>query len=69
MPTSPVSESAITDAVEFVRSAEHELNGGRWLLREKLREAHEAGATAAQLVEWTGYSRRTIFYMLKENTK
>jgi hypothetical protein len=34
-----------------------------------LREAQKAGATAKDLIEWTGYSRRTIFYMLKENTK
>jgi hypothetical protein len=38
-------------------------------LRESLRLAHKVdGHTIAELVEWTGYSRRTIFYMLKEKS-
>lgn len=52
-------ETAIRERVDLMRSQ-------RDLLKQELREAHNAGATVAQLMEWTGYSRRTIFYMLKD---
>jgi hypothetical protein len=64
MPTkSP--EQSIRERASRIRHADEE----RAQLRTELRQAQDAGATIAELQEWTGYSRRTIFYMLKENTK
>lgn len=42
-----------------------ELEAERARLVEDLQAAQAAGVPAAQLVEWTGLSRRTVFYMLK----
>jgi hypothetical protein len=53
-------ETVIRERVDMMRSQ-------RGLLAQELREAQKAGATIQQLMEWTGYSRRMIFYMLKEN--
>ena len=57
-----MSETTIRERAHKVRSLEAE----KLELRAEVREAHKAGATVAQLMEWTGYSRRTIFYMLKD---
>lgn len=55
-------ETSVRDRADRVRSLEAE----RLELRAEIRQAKKAGATVKQLMEWTGYSRRTIFYMLKD---
>jgi hypothetical protein len=59
-----MTEQSIRERASRIRQADEE----RAKIAKELREAHKQGATAAQLVEWTGYSRRTIFYMLKEKS-
>jgi predicted mannosyl-3-phosphoglycerate phosphatase (HAD superfamily) len=59
-----MSEQSIRERASRIRSMDEE----RAKLAKELRKAHKQGATAAELVEWTGYSRRTIFYMLKEKS-
>jgi hypothetical protein len=56
-----VTEQSIRERASRIRHADEE----RAKLRAELREAQAAGATVAQLMEWTGYSRRAVFYMLK----
>jgi hypothetical protein len=56
------SQAAIQELAATVHAADH----AREALKVQLREAHKAGATVQVLQDWTGYSRRTIFYMLKE---
>ena len=60
-----MSESAIRERAQRVRSLEAE----RLELAEQIRQAHKAGVSVSELVSWTGYSRRMIFYMLKENER
>jgi hypothetical protein len=60
-----VSETAIREQAQTVRLLEAQ----RLELHAQVREAKKAGATIQQLMEWTGYSRRMIFYMLKENER
>jgi hypothetical protein len=57
-----VSEQAVRAALKAREAAQA-------AFLAEVRQARDAGATIAELQEWTGYSRRTIFYMLKENTK
>lgn len=42
-----------------------DLEAERAKLAEDLRAAQASGVPVPQLVEWTGLSRRTVFYMLK----
>jgi hypothetical protein len=58
-----VNEQAIRECASRIRSADEE----RTRLRGELREARKNGATIAELQEWTGYSRRTVFYLLKDS--
>lgn len=60
--TETETETAIRERADRVRSLEAE----RLELRAEIRQAKQAGATVQQLMEWTGYSRRTIFYYLKD---
>jgi hypothetical protein len=53
---------------ERYRDAQIEASVRQLELARVLREARKAGATIQQLMDWTGYSRRTIFYMLKEQS-
>jgi hypothetical protein len=57
-----MNETAIREQAQTVRLLEAQ----RLELHAQVREAKKAGATIHQLMEWTGYSRRMIFYMLKE---
>lgn len=57
-------EATIRARAERIRSLEAE----RATLAAELQQAQQAGATTAQLVDWTGMSRRTVFYMLKRAT-
>lgn len=41
------------------------LTNARSVLAQRMMEAQEGGATIAQLMEWTGYSRRQVFNMLE----
>jgi hypothetical protein len=59
------AEATIRERAAHIHQAEQD----RAALPADLKKAQKAGATVAQLMEWTGYSRRTIFYLLKENTK
>lgn len=59
------AEQAIRTRAQRIRSVQRTTREERARLQAELREAQEAGATVAQMVEWTGYSRRTIFYLLK----
>jgi hypothetical protein len=59
----------VLECATALRRREAEVAELKAELPRYLREAQKAGATAKDLIEWTGYSRRTIFYMLKENTK
>lgn len=60
-----MTESTIRERAKQVRSLEAQRLG----LIEEIREAHKAGATIRQLQDWTGYSRRSIYYMLSEDKK
>jgi hypothetical protein len=55
---------AVTGAARAVQTAEAALSAARDALRLEVRQAQKDGATIAELQEWTGYSRRTIFYLL-----
>lgn len=55
----------VTSAARAVQTAEAALEAARTTLRGELRQAQKDGATIAELQEWTGYSRRMIFYLLK----
>lgn len=59
MTTSP--EATIRKRAARLRDLEAE----RAKLAEDLRAAQASGVSVPQLVEWTGLSRRTVFYMLK----
>jgi hypothetical protein len=44
----------------------HQAEQDRAALPKDLQAAQKAGASIADLMEWTQYSRSTIFYLLKE---
>jgi hypothetical protein len=50
---------------EIVRSALEAREAAHANFLASIKEARDAGATIQQLMDWTGYSRRTIFYLLK----
>lgn len=52
-------ETVVRERMDLMRSQ-------RAQLAQELKQARKAGATIQQLIEWTGYSRRTIYYMLEE---
>lgn len=54
-------EATIRARAERIRALEAE----RATLAMELQQAQKDGASTVQLVEWTGMSRRTVFYMLK----
>lgn len=54
---------------EAVKAAHRAREAAQAAFLAEVRSAREAGASIAQLMEWTGYSRRTVFYLLKEDTK
>ena len=58
-------KAAIDSQAQDVRT----LEAKRLELREAIKSAKQAGATVQQLMDWTGYSRRMIFYMLSEEQK
>lgn len=57
-----LAEATIRDSAALIHAAEE----ARAKLPAQLKNAQKAGASVAQLQDWTGYSRRTIFYLLKE---
>jgi len=63
------TEFYVKAETEHRKRAQSALDEATRNLRETLRDAQHEGASVAQLMDWTGYSRRTIFYLLKENTK
>ena len=56
---------AIVKRAQRIREVEAE----KLELAQEIREAHKAGATIRQLQDWTGYSRRSIYYMLEEKNR
>lgn len=55
----------VLEASTALRRREQEAAELKAEMPRYFREALAQGATTAQLVEWTGLSRRTVFYMLK----
>jgi hypothetical protein len=62
-----MTAESVTSAARAVQTAEAALTAARETLRGELRQAYKSGATIAELQEWTGYSRRTVFYLLKDS--
>lgn len=61
-----MDERTIKHQTRKLHETEQEVAARRKRLADELREARKAGATVQELQKWTGWSRRTIFYMLKE---
>lgn len=49
-----------------VGELERQLLDARSRLALELQTAQQEGATIAQLMEWSGYSRRSVFNLLKQ---
>lgn len=54
----------VRQARETVQHREGDLTEARDKLARELATAQDAGASIAQLMEWTGYSRRQVFNVL-----
>jgi hypothetical protein len=52
---------------EAVKAAMQAREAAQAAFRAELRAARKNGATIAELQEWTGYSRRMVFYLLKDS--
>lgn len=61
-PGRSVSERSIRERAARVRSLQTE----RDQLHDEIRQARADGAKVRDLMEWTGYSRRRIFQLIKE---
>lgn len=55
----------VLECATALRRREAEVAELKAELPRYLRQAQKAGATIAELQEWTGYSRRQVFYLLK----